>query len=112
MKIPSPRVIIRHCPTYDVERIRQIVREGLEELDLRPHGRTLVKPNLVASGRSFPHAYTRPEFVEGVLRRAAGSRTTARMTELAVGERCGITIPTRARVRRRRLRPDVQARRA
>lgn len=96
MKIPQrPKVIIRRCATYDVERIRTIVREGLEALDLRPHGRTLLKPNVVASGEMFPHAYTRPEFVEGVLR-ALRDRDEGRMSELAVGERCGITIPTRA----------------
>jgi hypothetical protein len=44
-----PRVIIRHCDGYDAERIRAIVRDGLRELDLVPHGRTLVKPNLVAA---------------------------------------------------------------
>ncbi len=77
MKIPSrPRVIIRRCPTYDVERIRTIVREGLEDLDLRPHGRTLVKPNVVASGPTFKDAFTRPEFVEGVVR-GLRDRTTA-----------------------------------
>lgn len=95
MKIPRPRVILRHCNTYDVERIRKIVREGMEELGLRPHGRTLVKPNVVASGDTFPHAYTRPEFVEGVLR-ALQDRDDGEVTELAVGERCGITVPTRA----------------
>ena len=69
MRIPAqPKVILRVCREYDPERIRQIVREGLEELGLRPFGRTLVKPNLVAAGPLFPHAYTRPEFVEGVLR--------------------------------------------
>jgi uncharacterized protein (DUF362 family) len=95
MKIASrPRVIIRRCPTYDVERIRRIIREGLEELDLRPHGRTLVKPNCVASGPTFPHAYTRPEFLEGVLL-GLRDRDDGRVQELAVGERCGITIPTR-----------------
>jgi uncharacterized protein (DUF362 family) len=89
-----PRVIIRHCDGYDAERIRAIVRDGLRELDLVPHGRTLVKPNLVAAGPSFPYAFTRPEVGEGVLRalRDVGAST---MTELAVGERCGITIPTR-----------------
>lgn len=100
MKIAArPKVIIRRCPDYDVERIRAIVREGLEELDLRPQGRTLVKPNCVASGDTFPHAYTRPEFLEGVLGalkdRDQGNLPEERMTELAVGERCGITIPTR-----------------
>lgn len=89
-----PKVIIRHCDTYDAERIRKIVREGMEELGLRPHGRTLVKPNLVASGPLFEHAFTRPEFTEGVLR-ALQDRDDGKMKELAVGERCGITVPTR-----------------
>src|SRR5687768_5907152 len=90
----EPRVIIRHCDTYDPARIRHIVREGLEELELRPFGRTLVKPNIVASGELFPHAYTRPEFTEGVLR-ALRDRDNGQVEELAVGERCGITVPTR-----------------
>lgn len=95
MKITArPRVIIRRCPTYDVDLIRRIVREGMEELGLRPRGRTLIKPNTVASGPIFPHAYTRPEFLEGVIL-AMRDRDDGRVTELAVGERCGITIPTR-----------------
>tara|TARA_R110002096_G_scaffold423452_2_gene630604 strand:+ start:7292 stop:8815 length:1524 start_codon:yes stop_codon:yes gene_type:complete len=95
MKIPKrPTVIIRSCPTYDTAKIEQIIREGLETLDLTPSGRTLVKPNLVAAGEFFPHAHTRPEFGEGVLR-AIKARGGAAITELAVGERCGITIPTR-----------------
>jgi uncharacterized protein (DUF362 family) len=89
-----PKVILRRCDRYDVERIRSIVREGLDELGLRPKGRTLLKPNVVASGQLFPHAYTRPEFVEGVLL-ALKDRDDG-MSELAVGERCGITVPTRA----------------
>ncbi|HEV8322235.1 MAG TPA: DUF362 domain-containing protein [Myxococcota bacterium] len=90
----EPRVIIRHCADYDPQAIRAIVREAMEELDLRPHGRTLVKPNLVIAGPNFPYAFTRPEFAEGVLW-ALKDRSDGRMTELAVGERCGITIPTR-----------------
>src|SRR5579883_621620 len=88
------KVIVRHCDVYDAQRIRTIVREGLEELDLRPHGRTLVKPNLVAAGELFEHAHTRPEFGEGVLL-ALKDRDEGKMSELAVGERCAITIPTR-----------------
>jgi uncharacterized protein (DUF362 family) len=88
------RVIIRHCDAYDPQRIRVIVREALEQFDLRPFGRTLVKPNLVAAGELFEHAHTRPEFAEGVLL-ALKDRDTGRMSELAVGERCAITIPTR-----------------
>ncbi len=88
-----PQVIIRHCDAYDPKRIETIIREGLEELDLRPYGRTLVKPNVVASGKHFPHAYTRPEFMEGVVN-ALNSRAE-NLEELAIGERCGITVPTR-----------------
>src|SRR5574342_505124 len=91
----EPRVIIRHCAGYDAEAIRAIVREGLVELGLTPFGRTLVKPNLVVAGKRYPHAHTRPEFGEGVLR-ALQDVGGAGMTELAVGERCGITVPTRA----------------
>jgi len=90
----EPRVIIRHCDAYDPERIRRVVREGLEELDLRPRGHTLLKPNLVATGPLFEHAHTRVEFTEGVLM-ALKDRDAGQMTELAVGERCGITIPSR-----------------
>jgi uncharacterized protein (DUF362 family) len=92
--ITEPRVILRHCDSYDPGRIRTIVREGLEELGLRPRGRTLLKPNLVCAGEMFQHAHTRPELAEGVLL-ALRDRDEGAMTELAVGERCAITIPTR-----------------
>jgi uncharacterized protein (DUF362 family) len=94
----TPRVIIRHCEGYDAYRIREIVREGLEELSLKPFGRTLVKPNLVASGQQFPYAFTRAEVAEGVLRalRDVGGDD---IQELAIGERSGITIPTRFAIR-------------
>jgi len=89
-----PTVILRHCADYDAKVIQGIVRDGLDHLGLRPFGRTLIKPNVVAAGARFPHAYTRPEFIEGV---ALALRERARpdMTELAVGERSGITMPTR-----------------
>src|ERR1700742_2821108 len=99
MKIPAePKVILRSCRDYDPQKIRAIIREGLEELGLRPFGRTLVKPNLVAAGPLFPHAFTRPEVREGGLmaRRDVGGSS---MSELAAGERCGITVPTRVAMR-------------
>ncbi len=90
----QPHVIIRHCDSYDPERIAQIIREGMETLQTRPRGKTLVKPNLVAAGKFFPHAHTRPEFAEGVLLALEQVGGDA-IESLAVGERCGITIPTR-----------------
>jgi uncharacterized protein (DUF362 family) len=92
--IARPTVLLRHCPDYDVPRIHGIVRDGLDHLGLRPFGRTLVKPNVVAAGPRFPHAFTRPEVVEGVVR-ALRERARPDLEEIAVGERCGITMPTR-----------------
>ncbi len=53
-----------------------------------------MKPNVVAAGKRFPHAYTRPEFIEGVVR-ALRERARPDLEEIAVGERSGITMPTR-----------------
>ena len=88
-----PTVILHAVPDYEVDRIRRVIGADLDRLGLRPFGRTLLKPNVVASGKFFPHAHTRPEFVEGVL--LALKERGEEMTELAVGERCGITVPTR-----------------
>ena len=89
-----PQVILRFCDTYHAPTIRTIIREGLQQLKIHPFGRTLLKPNLVSSGNLFDHAYTRSEFTEGVLL-ALRDVNDGKMTELAVGERSGITIPTR-----------------
>lgn len=88
-----PTVILCRCDAYDPELVRRLTREALETLGLHPHGRTLVKPNCVAAGDLFPHAYTRPEFLEGVLQ--ALKERAMPDTSFALGERCGITVPTR-----------------
>ncbi|MBM4291834.1 MAG: DUF362 domain-containing protein [Deltaproteobacteria bacterium] len=98
-----PTVILSKCTQYDVEEIRAHTLRALRTLRLTPFGRTLIKPNVVASGERFPHAYTRPEVVEGVARalkeRAAEAPAEGAglppVREWAIGERCGITIPTR-----------------
>ncbi|MEW6430456.1 MAG: DUF362 domain-containing protein [Myxococcota bacterium] len=89
----KPTVFLWNCPEYDVEAIRTRVRESMDALGLKPRGRALCKPNLVAAGPLFQNAYTRPEVMEGVL--LALQDRDGGMTELTVGERCGITIPTR-----------------
>jgi uncharacterized protein (DUF362 family) len=93
MASSSSHVILRACADYDADRIATIVGEGLDTFGLRPFGKTLIKPNVVAAGPYFPHAYTRPEFVEGVAR-ALHERDEG-MSDFAVGERSGITVPTR-----------------
>ena len=82
------------CERYDPDRIAGIVKEGMAELDVVPTGRILLKPNVVlAHPQFFPNAYTRAEFLDGVLA-AIKSRAKA-PEEIAVGERSGITVPTR-----------------
>jgi uncharacterized protein (DUF362 family) len=87
-------VIIRHCDRYDPDLIAEIIGEGMDDLGVKPHGRAMVKPNVVIAHKElFANAFTRPEFLDGLL-----SATLARsdhIEELTVGERCGITIPTR-----------------
>lgn len=82
------------CDAYDPDRIAGIIKDGMEELGVVPFGRILLKPNAVlAHPRFFPNAYTRGEFLEGVAA-AVKSRATS-IKEIAVGERSGITVPTR-----------------
>ena len=56
------------CDGYDPDRIAGIVSEGMQELGVIPNGRVLLKPNVVlAHPQFFPNAYTRAEFLDGVL---------------------------------------------
>ncbi len=88
------KVLIMRCDTYDADKIAGIVREGMEELGAVPTGKILLKPNVVVAQREvFPHAFTRAEFLDGVL--AATGQAAKDVEEIAVGERSGITIPTR-----------------
>ena len=62
------KVILRRCGDYDPAKIQRIIQEGMEALNLRPHGRTMVKPNtVIAHPRYYPHAFTRPEFLDGLM---------------------------------------------
>ena len=88
------KVLIRRCAAYDPDKIAGIIKEGMEELGVTPEGRVLLKPNVViAHPEVFPHAFTRKEFLDGVL--TAVKARAGKIKELAVGERSGITIPTR-----------------
>ncbi|MEN8098133.1 MAG: DUF362 domain-containing protein, partial [Chloroflexota bacterium] len=87
------QVIIRHCDSYNVDRIHNLIREGMQSLEIEPAGLTILKPNtVIAHQKYFPHAFTRPEFIDGYIR---ALKEYDSITELRFGERCGITIPTR-----------------
>jgi len=88
------QVIRRHCDEYDPRRIATILPEGMAALNVWPHGQVLVKPNLATPHRRFfAHSFTRPKFMDGLLQamRVRG----ADITELSVGERSGMGIPSR-----------------
>jgi uncharacterized protein (DUF362 family) len=66
----------------------------MDDLGLKPQGRTMVKPNTVLAHRLFfRHAFTRPEFLDGLF--GAIRERDDEVSDLWLGERCGITIPTR-----------------
>lgn len=88
------KVLIMRCEEYNPEKISGIIKEGMEELGVKPSGRVLLKPNVViAHPEIFPHAFTRKEFLDGVI--SATKALAEGAEEIAVGERSGITIPTR-----------------
>jgi uncharacterized protein (DUF362 family) len=88
------KVLIRRCEEYDPDRIAQIVSQGMQELGVEPTGRTLLKPNCVIAQREYlPDAFTRAEFIDGVM---TAVRSHAKdLEEIVLGEKSGITLPTR-----------------
>jgi uncharacterized protein (DUF362 family) len=88
------KVLIMRCDHYDAKKIADIVKAGMQELGVTPSKKILLKPNVVlAHPEVFPHAFTRSEFLDGVI--AATKELAQDVEEIAVGERSGITIPTR-----------------
>ncbi|MCP4679810.1 MAG: DUF362 domain-containing protein [Deltaproteobacteria bacterium] len=88
------KVIIRRCDDYDPDRIATIIKEGMDELGVTPSGNILLKPNTVIAHREmFPNAFTRKEFIDGVL--AATKERAKDVKKIVLGERSGITLPTR-----------------
>jgi uncharacterized protein (DUF362 family) len=93
--MPKPVVILRRCPEYDPDRIARIVSEGIEELGLssRVKGRVTIKPNVVfAHHKVAPSAYTRSEFMDGLL--TALEAKAAPEARFTIAEKCGAAIPT------------------
>jgi len=88
------RVIIRRCPDYqDLDLMRNIVSEGIEELELSPSGKILLKPNLVSANKKYSrYAYTHPRVTEAIIDVLASRKEVESIT---IGERTGLNFPTR-----------------
>jgi hypothetical protein len=66
----KPKVILRRALEYDPDAISRIIREGIEAFGLadRIKDKITVKPNVVfAHHKIAPAAFTRPEFVDGLV---------------------------------------------
>ncbi len=95
------RVLLRRAETYNPVTISRIIQDGLRAFGLgeRVRGRVTIKPNVVmAHHRVTPSAYTRPEFLDGLL---TALEANARLgTSVTVAEKCGAAIPTSRMFRR------------
>ena len=95
------KVILRRAERYDPDAITGIIKEGLDELGLssRVRGKITIKPNVVmAHHKVTPSAYTRPEFLAGLLT-ALENRSGADIG-ITVAEKCGSALPTSRMFRR------------
>lgn len=95
------RVLLRRAETYDPAAIAAIIKDGLSDFGLtgKVQGKVTIKPNVVmAHHKVTPSAYTRPEFLSGLL--TALEECAQPKTSITVAEKCGAAIPTSRMFRR------------
>ena len=89
------KVIIRKAPDYNPETIKKIIQEGIEDFGLAPQikGRITIKPNVVmAHPKLAPSAFTRPEFLDGLLGALAAEKKDE--LKIVISEKSGAGLPT------------------
>lgn len=95
------KVILRKAPDYNPHTIETIIKEGLSDLGLneKVRGRITIKPNVVmAHHKVAPSAYTRSEFMDGVLSALKDSQKDP--LKITIAEKCGAGLPTSRMFRR------------
>lgn len=95
MASPRRKVILRRAPAYDPAAFERIIREGIQAFGLaeRVKGKVTIKPNVVfAHHKVAPSAFTRPEFIDGLVSALKAEASGA--LEVAVAEKCGAAVPT------------------
>ncbi|MGD2294519.1 MAG: DUF362 domain-containing protein [Candidatus Aminicenantes bacterium] len=98
---PKEKVLLRRVPEYNPPVIRQIIEEGLGELGVREkvRGTITVKPNVVlAHPKLAPSAFTRPEFLDGLL--SALENVPDSSPKICIAEKTGAGLPTSRMYRR------------
>ena len=92
-------VLIYRCEEYDVQKLEEIIVEGMKRLNFTPKGKTLIKANEVAGfykRRFFQHSNTEPEVLDAFIRAIKSNDIdTSNMEELYLGGKAGVKMPTR-----------------
>lgn len=89
------KVIIRKCDSYDKDRIKSIIEEGIEKFGLKEKikGKIVIKPNVVLAHKKVaPSAFTRVEVLEALLK-ALKSQGNEKIS-FTIIENSGTGIPT------------------
>jgi uncharacterized protein (DUF362 family) len=89
------RVILKRISDYNPEKIKAIITSGLKEFDLlnRIRGQVTIKPNLVlAHHKVAPSAFTRAEFMDGLL--SALKQRESEIIKTTIAEKTGVGLPT------------------
>lgn len=87
----KPKVILRRCCAPEPGRVQAIIRECFQELGAKPHGRVLIKPNVVTANKDYiHHSFTHPGVTEGLI---ALLREMPAVTDITIGESSGFGIP-------------------
>lgn len=95
------KVLLRRISEYNPEIIQKIITEGIEELGIEKAARenVTIKPNVVlAHNKLAPSAFTRPEFLDGLIR---SLRTLQDPNlKITITEKSGTGMPTSRMFRR------------
>ncbi len=89
------KVIIREVQDYIPEIIKEIIHTGLEAFDLtsRINGKITIKPNVVmAHPKVAPSAFTRAEFLDGLIDALSDGKKTS--SKIVLAEKSGAGLPT------------------
>jgi uncharacterized protein (DUF362 family) len=95
------KVYLCAVPEYDPSLIKKVVQESLREYGLTgsPYSNVTIKPNVVmAHHRIAPSAFTRSEFLDGVIQALQDGKNP--VSQITVSEKCGAGIPTSRMFRR------------
>lgn len=95
------KVYLRKVPHYDPSLIKRAIQDGLAVLglDASHHSHATIKPNVVmAHPKIAPSAFTRPEFLDGLIQALRGDRDSS--FKVTITEKCGAGIPTTRMFRR------------